>query len=176
MAQKVKVYYAPSSVTEEDFEKNGFKKLPIEVTGDEVIYYKEFKIDKDSELVKNLISVYENPEWQKYAFNNLPFEEWVTSSMAPYYIGLGLNFERVHSDDGGDSVIKLIITDDLIETLTTWRLECILTDSERLYRIGPADLSFPNPLYPAKWIYKYLKEEIDELKSEGLLKQKMLAE
>lgn len=140
--------------------------LPPTVTGGEIVPFKTVKLSFDSEPVQALISVYNSEKWQKAAMEH---GEGVVFNVQRYLRGLGITFKRYYSDKEGKHLKRVELDDNGRESVCTWRIEVALTEPDRLLRLAPLDLSFPNPIYSAKALEKYARAEITDLVSRGVI-------
>lgn len=84
--------------------------------GLEDVLYKPVRIPFDSRPLQSIIEMfYNNPEWQKLAdFEGLK--------------SIGFEFEDIYDETQGKMVKKLIITDEVINILTNWRVQVDFED------------------------------------------------
>lgn len=84
--------------------------------GLEDVLYKPVRIPFDSRPLQSIIEMfYNNPEWQKLAdFEGLK--------------SIGFEFEDIYDEAQGKMVKKLIITDEVINVLTNWRVQVDFED------------------------------------------------
>ena len=84
--------------------------------GLEDVLYKPVRIPFDSRPLQSIIEMfYNNPEWQKLAdFGGLK--------------SIGFEFEDIYDETQGKMVKKLIITDEVIDILTNWRVQVDFED------------------------------------------------
>ena len=84
--------------------------------GLENVLYKPVRIPFDSRPLQSIIEMfYNNPEWQKLAdFEGLK--------------SIGFEFEDIYDETQGKMVKKLIITDEVINILTNWRVQVDFED------------------------------------------------
>lgn len=84
--------------------------------GLEDVLYKPVRIPFDSRPLQSIIEMfYNNPEWQKLA----DFERLKS---------IGFEFEDIYDETQGKMVKKLIITDEVIDILTNWRVQVDFED------------------------------------------------
>jgi hypothetical protein len=147
----VRVYKADVDRLNE-FTENGWELFPIEASSRHIIIYKWIKLDKDDEPVKGLIGYYENGA------------DRIPSHVKQFLYDMDIHYIEV--EENGKKTKKLNLTDKCWETLLNWRLEIITDEVPALVRLMPADHTFPNPLYPVRWlkpcVEKFLKEEMDK--------------
>ena len=136
------------------FFKEGFEMMLPTTTGGEIILYKEVNLTMHDEIVVNLINVYNSKNWKMYS-----------NRFKQYYENIGLSW-----DEQG----ILEYNEDITKVLTTWRFEIDFSDVDKCCRLVPYDLTFPNPLYPTKWIEKYVKDITTPLIEKGIIGYKYL--
>ena len=154
---KVKLFKAKSE-NPNDFAEMGWDIMPPNAVGGRIVIYKWVKVDYDSELVKSLINAY-NVGYKHYADMNLK-----------YLAELDLKFINVYDDSAGE--YKMVLdteSDGAKETLCNWRIQIDMDDPDRHMCLVPCDFTFPNPLYPCKWIGKYVNKAISKELEAGLI-------
>lgn len=156
-----KVYKLKHKVKTEDLIEAGFQQIPQEVVGADVILYKGVAVDKDSDLVIALISIYNNEEWQKvFAYDE--------DSRQFYADACGIEFESVFDESGLE---KIVVVDDgnLRERLSknSWRLEINMAEKQFYITAGIRD-ELP-AFYNKDVLDKYVKEEIEALFELGFI-------
>ena len=142
------------------YAEDGWDIMPINLTGGNVVVFKDIRIPFADELVQQLIKQYESPDWQKHAMG--------IKSFADYYGKIGYTFSRVHNADTGEKVIRMDMTDEAREHLSSWRVELDFTDG--YLRISPFDITFPYSFYNRKMLDKYASDIIESAKERKLIR------
>jgi len=142
------------------YAKDGWDIMPINLTGGNVIVFKDIKIPFTDPMVQELIKQYETPDWQKYAMGNKQF--------ADYYEKIGYRFSEIHNADTGSKRYEMKLTDEAREHLSTWRVEMDFSDG--YLRISPFDITFPYSFYNKKLLDRYAGEIVESAKGNNLIK------
>lgn len=161
----IKVYRAAEGMAANDFGRNGWDIINPMYTGGFVVVYKPFEIPRKSEIYEVLIQAYNSTGWQASTIgvdNTKPKEGFfwdLFNDMGLKFVPDGSKW-RIDTDD-----------EETERHLREWRVEVDFGDADRLVRISPYDVSFPNPLYAASTIrtYKGSREIVDEAMGKGLI-------
>ena len=137
----------------------GFDIMPIELTGGNIVVFKDIEIPFDDDLVQGLIRQYDSQDWQD---NALP-------RFGKYYDSIGYHFAEIASDETAEKVKRLILDETTQKRLSTWRLEMDFVDG--YLRISPFDVTFPYSFYACSLLDKYASDIIESMKENGLIKE-----
>lgn len=143
----MKGYKIKDGITKEELEKAGF--LSVEDNGETYLFC-FVQQDINNDLVKSLISIYENKEWQKKNYKGK------TKQIVKETIGLKL-----------DRKGKVIMNERFKSFVTMWRVQFSL--SQRLIYLTSLDPYDRTAFCNYKTIEQYCAKLIDELKAKDFI-------
>lgn len=141
-------------------ENEGFDYLPLEITTDEIVC-KVVKLPYESEMVQQLVEMYNSKKWQEKVLDDLLLEE--------EFKKIGIDFEIFYDEDG-NSQRCVVENENFMEMVSVWRLEINFSDSNLLY-FTTGDSSFPYSFYGKKILDEYCGDFIKELKGKGIIEE-----
>lgn len=156
----IRVYQAKWEKTVQDFLDAGYDLMPEDIVQKENVVFKIMKMPLDGESVKMVLNIYNDPNWQ---------QEYLTMPHAmEAFNELGIYFDEVF-DEEGNTKTYVRETDELLEMISTWRIE-IDMDGDKVLGFTTGDMSFPFTFENRNILDKFCKEEIDNLFSKSLIK------
>lgn len=153
---KIKQEYSPEYLVDNE----GFDFLPLEITTDSVVC-KMVKLDYDSNIVQNVIAMYNSEKWQKEVLDDLLLEE--------EFKKIGIFFEKFYDEEGNEKR-EVVQNENFLEMITFWRVEINFSDCNLLY-FTTGDMSFPYAFYDKNVLDEYCSSLIDDLKKKGIIEE-----
>lgn len=141
-------------------ENEGFDYLPLEITTNEIVC-KVVRLSYESEMVQQLVEMYNSKKWQEKVLDELLLED--------SFKEMGIIFEEFFDENGNEKKV-VVENENFMEMVTIWRLEIDFSDSNLLY-FTTGDSSFPYAFYDKKILNEYCGDLIKELKEKGIIEE-----
>lgn len=156
---KTRIYKVKYEKRIQDFFQLGYFEMPKEIVKKDDVIFKLKKVEKDSDLVKMVLSIYNEPAWQE--------QNIINDEILNAYNQVGIFFEEVY-DENGEMKKVVVENDELLQMISTWRIEIDFED--KILGLTTGDMSFPYTFTNKDFIDRFCEEEINELFENGLIK------
>lgn len=147
----------------DSFGKLGYKIL-INQNDNSMVVFKEKKFIENSQPYNFVKNVLNSKGWQKYAFEE-------NEALKQMLEDLNIEFETVIDSETGKSEKKVVENETFVEIASNWRIECNVEGDALISYTPMYDALLPFDFYNSKLLDEFFGEEIEELKTSGLIKK-----